>query len=113
MAVRNTLNLHRTPNGFWFCSSTSDLLNFNCLQGRGGGRAPGEDAGAEQRTDGQERREVCGPVTEEPPGGKEPRNVADERRVTEFTIPVFLTHFSPVVFFFSFIFRDSFGKKEL
>uniref|UniRef100_A0A3P8UDY5 EH domain binding protein 1 n=1 Tax=Cynoglossus semilaevis TaxID=244447 RepID=A0A3P8UDY5_CYNSE len=82
-------------------------------RGRGGGRAPGEDAGAEQRTDGQERREVCGPVTEEPPGGKEPRNVADERRVTEFTIPVFLTHFSPVVFFFSFIFRDSFGKKEL
>lgn len=32
-------------------------------QGRGGGRAPGEDAGAEQRQDGQERREVCPSVT--------------------------------------------------
>lgn len=28
-------------------------------QGRGRGRAPGEDAGAEQRQDGQERGEVC------------------------------------------------------
>lgn len=37
---------------------TSDLLTFCRPQGRGGGRAPGEDAGAEQRQDGQERGEV-------------------------------------------------------
>lgn len=55
----------------WVCASTltpscplspdtSDLLTFAPPpQGRGGGRAPGADAGAEQRQDGQERGKVC------------------------------------------------------
>lgn len=57
----------------------SDLLTFSPPQGRGGGRAPGEDAGAEQRQDGQERGEMCPSmiVTTE----TQPTNVAHKRIV--------------------------------
>lgn len=43
------------------CVCVPPSLTFDLCppQGRGGGRAPGEDAGAEQRKDGQERGEVC------------------------------------------------------
>lgn len=52
-------------------------------QGRGGGRAPGEDAGAEQRKDGQEGGEVLAAVIVAWHNTTtQPRNVADSRNVS-------------------------------
>lgn len=64
-------------------------------QGRGGGRAPGEDTGAEQRQDGQERGEVCRSVRVRE---KQPATVADERNVSSHFASCFIAafrHFDP------------------